>query len=111
LSLYADYIREREGIEVIELENDLGFFLYTFIPNNICYILDIYVKPEHRRNHIGISIYNKLEVIAKERGCIKIQASIIPSKKNSTFSLNGALANGYKLISTQNDYILVSKDI
>ena len=108
MSLYGEYIKEREGKGIVESE--VGFATYIFNTDNSCYIVDIYVKPEHRRTRAAYSLGEQIAFIAKERGCNKLYGSVVPSLKNSTESLKFLIACGFKLDKCQNDFIVVSRE-
>lgn len=108
LSLYGQYIKEREGKEIIESE--IGFATYCFLDGQ-CYIQDIFVHPDYRRSGEALRLGDEIAKIAKEKGCNKIYGTVCPSAKGSTISLKSLLNNGFKLDSCINNFIAVVKDI
>jgi hypothetical protein len=108
MSLYADYVRELSMGEV--LETDEGFAMYI-ISDQVCYIKEIYIKPEFRTQKKASDIANSIEAIARENGCLKLLGTVVPSAKTSTASLKVLLAYGFRLQSSQNDLIWFEKDI
>jgi len=49
MSLYSEYIKEREDFETIELQD--SFLTYEINLNGtLCYICDLFIRPKKRRN-------------------------------------------------------------
>jgi ribosomal protein S18 acetylase RimI-like enzyme len=109
MSTYGNYIKEREGKEIIE--DSLGFATYQFLDDNRCYIENIYVIPDHRNSNVASSYADKITEIAKERGCTKLIGSVCPTTSGATASLKVLLAYGFSLDSCLNNIIIFSKDI
>ena len=107
-SLYAQYIEELTYGHVVE--NEQGFASYVFVDNG-CYIKDIYIKPEFRKQGAASSISAIIENIAKQRDCKYLLGSVVPSAKGSTTSLKVLLAYGFKLESASNDFVLFKKEL
>lgn len=108
MSLYAEYINELSGKEIIE--SDKGFTTY-YINNDTCYIEDIFVLPEFRKDGIALEMANSVKNIAKERGCKKLYGTVLPTTKGSTHSLRLLIEYGFKLDSALNNLIVLVKDI
>lgn len=115
MSLYSEYILEREGKRTVE--NEKGFATYTFdvrsqtddIPR--CYIETIYIKPEFRNSGAAKELADRIVIEACRVGCKFLLGSVSPSTKNSTDSLKVLLAYGFKLDSSDKNFILFSKEI
>lgn len=109
-SLYAKYIKEREGKEIIELEN--GFATYRFLNEHV-YIEDIFVEKEHRKDHLAASMADIIADIARKRNYSKILGSTCLNAQNPTISLKVLLSYGFKLhsIDEQNNMIYLEKNI
>lgn len=109
-SLYAQYIKEREGKEI--LETDKGFATFTVLNNGECYIQDIYVLPDHRQTGAASEMAARITEIAKSRDCHTLVGSVCVSTNNPTTSLKVLLAYGFKLHSVQNNnMIFLTKDL
>ncbi len=108
MTLFAEYIKELAGKEIIESEK--GFATYYFF-KDYCYIEDIYVRPDFRKDHVAASMADDIAVIAKSQGYSKLAGSIKPSNKNSTASMKVLLAYGFKIDSCVNDAIALVKEI
>lgn len=108
MSLYADYINERTGKEIVE--SDKGFATYYFHKDG-CYIEDIYVQPDYRKSGEASNMANKIAEIAKSKGINKLYGTVCPSANNSTDSLKVLLAYGFKLDSSISNLIALVKEI
>lgn len=108
MTLYAQYILEREGKEIIE--TDKGFATYSF-NNGECYLQDIYVVPEFRKMGIMRQITEQVINKAKEKGCTYILGSVAVNAKNSSHSLRTLLNYDYKLYVVNSSMIFLKKDI
>jgi hypothetical protein len=68
-SLFADYQKEREGIETIETEK--GFISYKVeFPN--CEIIDCYTKRGLRESGIATFLANQVFEICKDAGVVSV---------------------------------------
>lgn len=95
MSLYADYIAERLGHSIIE--NEDGFATYHFPSEGICYLENIYVRPESRRKNIATTFAKMIEDIAKQKRCHTLLGSVCTDARGATESLKGLLSFGFKL--------------
>lgn len=108
MSLYANYVKELCGKEVLENEN--GFVVF-FPFNDGLYIQDIYVVPAFREKNYASSLADQVAEIAISRGLKKLYGSVKPSNNNSTISLKVLLAYGFKLDSSVVDGIALVKEL
>lgn len=112
MSLYAEYLKEKTGDEIIETKNGFATFRFTtFKENPAVYIVDIYVLPEIRNLKEASSLANAIVSRAKKDGCKFLLGSVIPSNKGSTSSLKVLLAYGMTMDSCSIDFILFKKEI
>lgn len=109
MSLYGQYIKEREGKDIVE--NDYGFATYMINKDNSCYIESIYVIPDARHDHVASQLADEIAYIAKSQGCNTLLGSVSPSANHSTSSLKVLLAYGFQLDSATNNFILMRKEI
>lgn len=66
MNLYAEYLKEKDNIEYIEVP-DKGFC--TYLDQGECYyIVDIYVRPSFRKHNIASMLADKVAEIAKKEG-------------------------------------------
>jgi GNAT superfamily N-acetyltransferase len=108
MKLYADYIKEREGKELLELEQ--GFATYKIRPPE-CYIVDIYVKPEYRKTGVAATMADFICAIAKDRGCTTLLGSVNTAAHGATSSMRVLLAYGMVLRAAKESMIYLSKEI
>jgi predicted GNAT family acetyltransferase len=108
LSLYGQYVIEREGMEIIETE--ISFVTYYFVEKE-CYIKDVFVKEEHRKTGEATRLGDEVAKIAKSKGCTKLYGTVCPTAKGSTESLKFLLAYGFKLDSSVANFIALVKEL
>lgn len=107
-SLYADYIKEREGRSILESKE--GFMTYE-IKGQECYIADVYIRPEFRKSGVASGFASQIEDIARKQGCKFLTGSVTPSLKGATESIIAQLKFGFKLHSSHEDFIILKKEI
>ena len=108
MSLWSDYLLERLGHEVIEVEE--GFAQISFV-DGICGLENIYVLPLFRKTGVAGVLLGKVTLRAKELGCTKVATQVWPSIKGADAALSAAIKYGFKLISADNRRILMIKEI
>lgn len=108
MSLYGDYIKERENKNIVENEN--GFATYYFLPQGV-YLENLYVKPSARGKFESAKLAEQVVAIAKEKGCTKMYTTIKPSTNGSTEALKLNLWYGFRLDFTEHNAIILVKDI
>ncbi len=108
MSLYKQYIEE--GGYKFVMERQEGFITYSIGTDNI-YIEEIFVQKEFRRTGVGSEMADSIAEMAKAKGFTKILGSVCPSAKYSTESIKALLAYGFKIDSSTNNFILLSKNI
>lgn len=108
MSLYANYVKEREGKEILESEH--GFATYQ-IAGPECYIKDIYIVPEMRTSGLAGKMADEIAVIAKEKGCKFLSGSVCPTANESTTSLRVLLSYGFKLAKSEVNLIWMVKEL
>lgn len=108
LSKFAAYLKEREGVDLLETKE--GYATYT-ISEQECWIKDIYVIPEYRNKHVASNIANKIANKAKQLGCKKLYGTVCPSAEGSTVSIKVLLAYGFKVNSSVSNLIAFVKDL
>ena len=107
-SLYAKYIQEREGKQI--LENEHGFFTYKIVDKE-CYIEDIFIKKESRRSGIATVMANEIAQIAINAGCGYLTGTCIPSTQGATESMKAMFSYGFRIHSCQEDRIILIKEL
>lgn len=108
MSLYSEYIKEREGIETVE--SDRGFATFLF-QDKECYIKDIYVRPEYRKTDEASTMANIIAEVAKRQGCKYLTGSVAPNTKGATESMKVLLAYGFKLAKSTPELIWFFKEL
>jgi GNAT superfamily N-acetyltransferase len=101
-SLYWEYIKEREGLEVLQVED--GFILYAKLDKQ-WYITDFFVRPEARNKGVGQYLWHTFCAMAKEAGASSVAGTL---RKNMPFlqdNLSKFVAKGGVVIvsETEND--------
>lgn len=108
MSLYGKYVKELLGRHIVE--TGWGFATYSF-HNDGCYIEEIYVDPDTRRNGDASRMANEISSIAREKGCKFLYGSVRPASNGSTISMEVLLAYGFKLDSSTDNFILMKKEL
>lgn len=108
MSHFGNYIKERLDKNIIEDAH--GFATYYFVMPD-CYIEDIYVVPEQRKNGVASRYADEIAKIAIQKGCLNLIGSVKPSANGSTASMKVLLAYGFKLVSAKEDFIWLKKKL
>jgi GNAT superfamily N-acetyltransferase len=106
--MYFDYVKERLGQEVIQ--NEYGFILY-YINGQDCFIVDLYVKPEHRRKNIATELADQVQEIAQKRRCTKIWGQVVVGSGGDFVALMSHFSWGLRLHSANANCIVTVKEI
>jgi hypothetical protein len=111
MSLYAEYLKEREGIHTIELEN--GFATFQFLGHGHIYLKDIYVRKEFRDGDLCNELEQAVIAIGKISGCHTIVGSICLGANNWTKSKKTLRKRNYKFLKLDKPtkMIYMSKEI
>jgi len=105
----VEYLKEvNTGKDVFY--DDRGFATYQ-INGEECYIMDIYVKPEHREGRVASYYADEIAKIAKENNCTYLTGSVVPSARNSTKSLKVLLGYGFELSYSVENFIAFKKEL
>ena len=110
MSLYGEYVMERMGDHIVEDER--GFATYRYLNGGkSCYIVDIYVRPEFRRENVASQYATLIASSAAVAGCVELLGSVSPQAKNPTDSIKVLLAYGMELQSASHELLIFRKDI
>jgi ribosomal protein S18 acetylase RimI-like enzyme len=109
MSLFADYIAEREDKSIIE--SDDGFATYKIFDNGECYLQDIYVVPSQRKSGLATIMTDRVVEIAKEHGCKTLIGSVCVDDQNCTRNMKVFLAYGMQIHKIIGTVIFLKKDI
>lgn len=106
--LFKSYIKEREGLSVLETE--FGFVTYKFIGKE-CFLKDMCVSAEHRKSSKARELIEMLSEIACGAGCEFISANVFVADHGSSNTLLAALKIGFKVVRAENGALLIIKDL
>ncbi len=109
MSLYTEYIKEREDKDTLEIEN--GFAIYKIFNNGECYLQDIYVIPSERKSGLATEIADKVVEIAKECGCNMLVGSVCSDDKNATRNMKVLLSYNMQIHKIVGNMIFFNKKI
>jgi predicted GNAT family acetyltransferase len=107
-SLFAEYILEREGENVITAER--GFATYKF-GQGYCYITDIYVQPEARKSGLASSLADEVCKIAKSHSVSLLVGSVDTEAVGATTSMKALLGYGFSVSHNDGSMIYFKKEI
>lgn len=107
-SLYAHYMKEREGAEV--LEKPWGFATYKVSTDHI-YLVDLYIIPSERKSGKGQELELEVANIGRTLGLKTMYGSISPSTAGAADMERIMLHLGYRLDSCGPDIIYYKKSI
>lgn len=105
-SLYARYVKEREGFDTVESPH--GFLTYR-VEGKACYIRDLYVLPDSREGGVASSLADQAEEAAKAAGCTHLTGTIDLRTNGHERSLRVLLAYGFELASSHEGYLVLTK--
>ncbi len=109
MSLYADYIREREGFETIEVEH--GFATYKRLNDDEFYLRDICVAKPHRKEGIATILSEMIARIAREAGATKLIGSVSLRANGIEVSILALIGDGFKFSHSTESMLYFVKDI
>jgi GNAT superfamily N-acetyltransferase len=107
-SLFSQFAKEYHKREVLEYEH--GFASYEILGDS-CYVADIFVEKEWRREGVATELLCEIEAIAKEKNCNWLLGSVIPSYQGSSDSMHAALWYGFKIQKSHENFIWLIKEI
>lgn len=107
-TIYAKYIRERDGSQIIE--NEYGFIIYK-ISGEECFIKDMCVDLSSRTSGKGRELMNELEEIARANRCTFISGTIHLFDKNANDTLKKSLSVGFLVKEANNNILVIIKDM
>jgi hypothetical protein len=107
-SLYAKYIQEREGAEIIESEH--GFISYKFLGDQ-CLVLDMFVEKSSRGNGHFKGLFSELEQKAKNAFCVQVCGRIFLADKNHKTTLFAVLSIGCEIARADGDCFYIIKKL
>lgn len=108
MSLYAEYIKEREGSEIIEVKD--AFVSYKIIGKE-CFLADMYIRPHMRGSNLFRQLINSLSAVAKGAGCDHISTNIHTLDANCSRNVKAALKVDFSIINANNGVMLLVKKL
>lgn len=90
--MWKAYVKERENLDTYE--NEHGFITYE-IHDGLCFMSDIYVKPEFRNSTAAFKLWKAVKNIAIDAGCALIRGQVDASTPGHEQSLNFMLRLGF----------------
>lgn len=110
MSLYAEYVKEKTGDNIIE--DGRSFITYRYLnAGKTIFVVDLFVHPDFRKTDIAPCLVREVIKEAKSKGATELLSAVVPSLKEGTKSLKFQLGMGMKLLSSAHDVILLRKDI
>jgi predicted GNAT family acetyltransferase len=107
-TLYYQYIREREGSEVIECED--GFLVYCENERSL-FIKDTFVKPEARKSGAARYLVSTLEELAREKQKEWIFAHVQMNDPGRHDTLIAAFRIGFELVESGVVFLVIAKRV
>lgn len=107
-SLYSDYVNERLRHSLIV--EPWGFIQYS-INLPVCWIHEIYVRPEFRRADRASGLADKVAEIALNAGCVSLIAQVWTEALTATDALRAILAYGFVVTEASNNTIILAKKL
>ena len=108
MSLFADYAKERLGFHTIEVEG--GFITYALkLPD--ASIEEFYVAPAHRGTPLAKRLADQVFKIAKDHGCTKVWAKVVPGSNGAEHAMRTNLHYGFKLVCNNGHDTLMVKEV
>ncbi len=105
---YAKYIRDREGLEI--LESDDGFIIYKINPGE-CFIANMYLDPSSRGSGRCREMIERIGEIALSNECKALTGHIHLFDKNAEITVMAALNCGFNLAMAHNGIIGIKKNL
>jgi len=108
MSLYAQYVKEREGADTVETSE--GFYSYK-LEGEYLFIVDLYVIPSARGRKVGSEFGAQLEGLAREFRKKKILCTASLNANNSQDAIAFIIMNGYSIINYTDTQVYFEKEV
>ena len=105
-SLYAQYVKERQGLGIVE--TDYGFATFDYVTDTMVYIIDLYVVPEKRKEGLASKLADAICDSARIDGKTHLLGSVDVTARGAETSAKILKAYGmqeYKVDGTMVFYI------
>lgn len=107
-TLYAKYIKERAGRDI--LENESGFIIYR-CHGEECFLVEMFIDTEKRGSRLFADLIRNLSDIAKVAGCKIITATVYVADSGKEHTLSSVFKLGFKILKAEQGVILVGKEV
>lgn len=107
-SNYGRYIKEREGLDVLEGDN---YFIIYKMNESQCFIYDMWVDPECREQGKGTKAISRLEQLMLNLQRSVILADIYLKDPNHKTTLMAAFSWGFNIVEANNNFISIARNI
>lgn len=109
INLYAEYLKEREGRQLISLPE--GFVTFSKMNDDTYYLADMYVQPQFRKQGIAWKLNDLLSDVARKDHATKLLTSVCTTANGVTESLHVVLAGGFRFSSASGNMLFFVKDL
>lgn len=107
MSLYSEYLHEM-GWGLVE--SPRGFATYR-ITGPECYIQDVYVQPEHRKEKVATYMWDVIAARARAQGCTRLICTVDPTNPGWLGRKEFITKYGFKTVTETQQYIAFQKDL
>lgn len=108
MSLYADFIKETFGKDIIE--DDDGFATFLIVKKE-CYVENVYVRPEARKSTHSFHYVDQIVEKAKAQGCRYLLTTVNKRISTPERSKHVILKYGFMPYSEDDDCEVFFKEI
>ena len=108
MKFYVDYVKERNGWEVIQ--NDHGFICYSITEQMVC-IEELFIEKVYRQSKIGKTLVDLVCEKAQEKGFTHLYGVIHTNALTADVAMLGALKIGFSIIRAEGNKIIIAKKV
>ena len=109
MSMWAEYLKERENTEVFETSD--GFVTYKYLNDGILYVVDIYVPKSKRQLNVASRMADELAKIAKEKGFKTMLGSVCLDANGADTSIKVLHGYGMKFSHYNGNMLYFTKEL
>lgn len=107
-TLYAMYVKEREGFDTIETHE--GFATYK-VQLDHCYLRDLYVRPEYRNTGVASELADRVCDEAIKAGCPLLTGTVDCRTEGFARNIRVLLAYGMDITGSHEGYVTLAKSL
>lgn len=107
-TLFAEYIKEREGFEVMETEE--SFVIYK-IKGELAFISHAFTRKNYRRDHYMSELLDALSEFLLSKRVSALSASIDLRDQNASTTLLASLKYGFEIKAAEQGIIFIEKNL